>query len=44
MCEQVGLNILTLKRIAIGDLSLGDLRPGKWKRLSPAQIRYLKNQ
>ena len=42
MCEQVGLHILSLKRVAIGTLTLGDLRPGKWKRLTSKQIQYLK--
>ena len=42
MCESLGLNILNLKRIAIGKISLGDLHPGKWRRLTQSQIKYLK--
>jgi len=42
MCESLGLPVLTLKRVAIGNLELGNLKPGKWRKLSPAQIAYLK--
>ena len=44
MCEAVGLNLLNLKRVAIGELTLGNLRPGKWKRLTASQIEYLKRE
>ena len=43
MCEQVGLEIEKLKRVAIGEISLGDLRPGKFRHMTVSQIRYLKN-
>jgi 23S rRNA pseudouridine2605 synthase len=43
MCEQVGLHILGLKRISIGDIRLGTLRPGQWKYLNHDQIQYLKS-
>jgi 23S rRNA pseudouridine2604 synthase len=33
MCEQVGLNVVALKRIRIGDVQLGDLPIGKWRYL-----------
>jgi 23S rRNA pseudouridine2604 synthase len=33
MCEQVGLNVVALKRIRIGDVELGDLPIGKWRYL-----------
>lgn len=42
MCETVGLEILNLKRIAVGKITLGDLHPGKWKRLTQSQVKYLK--
>ena len=42
MCESLGLNVLTLKRVAIGSLELGNLKPGKWRKLTPTQIAYLK--
>ena len=42
MCEQVHLEILSLRRVAIGDITLGDLPQGKWRHLSGAEVRYLK--
>ncbi len=42
MCEVVGLDVLRLSRIAIGNISLGELAPGKWKYLSPSQVEYLR--
>jgi 23S rRNA pseudouridine2605 synthase len=42
MCEQVGLEVIKLKRIAIGAIELGNLKPGCIKKLSGAQIEYLK--
>lgn len=43
MCEAVGLNVLRLCRIAIGELKLGDLAPGKWRYLTKSQVEYLKS-
>jgi 23S rRNA pseudouridine2605 synthase len=43
MCEQLGLTVTSLKRIAIGTITLGNLKSGTWKRLSRAQVDYLKN-
>ncbi len=43
MCEQVGLKVLKLRRVAIGEIKLGDLRPGKWRKLTRAQVEYLKS-
>lgn len=43
MCEQLDLTVLSLKRIAIGSITLGNLKSGTWKRLSRAQVDYLKN-
>lgn len=42
MCEAVGLEVIKLKRIAIGQIELGNLKPGCWKKLTGAQIEYLK--
>ncbi len=42
MCGKVGLKVRYLKRIAIGELTLGRLRPGEWRYLSAEQISYLK--
>ncbi len=43
MCETQGLHILRLQRVAIGDIKLGTIAPGKWRYLSRAQVDYLKN-
>jgi 23S rRNA pseudouridine2605 synthase len=43
MCENVGLEIMSLRRVAIGDITLGTLKPGEWRELSGAQVHYLKN-
>lgn len=42
MCEQVGLRVVTLKRIAVGNIKLGTLKTGEWRKLSREQIAYLK--
>ena len=42
MCEQVGLEIEYLRRIAIGNIELGDLRAGQWKWLTKEQVKFLK--
>lgn len=42
MCEQVGLNITRLCRVAIGDISLGSLEVGKWRYLTENEVNYLK--
>jgi 23S rRNA pseudouridine2605 synthase len=42
MCDLVGLDIVRLQRIAVGDITLGDLKTGKWKMLNANQIKYLK--
>jgi len=39
MCGQCGLVALTLKRISIGTLELGDLKPGQWRHLTPEEIK-----
>ena len=42
MCQSQKLSILTLRRIAIGDLELGNLAPGQWRYLTQSQVQYLK--
>ncbi len=44
MCEQSGLLIKKLKRIAIGELKLGELPSGKWVHLTSSQVKYLKGK
>ena len=42
MCELHGVRILRLQRVAIGKLKLGDLPEGKWRKLTAAEMSYLK--
>ncbi len=42
MCEQAGLEVRYLKRIAIGELALGHLKSGEWRYLTQEQVAYLK--
>ena len=42
MCEQAGLNISRLCRVAIGDITLGSLEVGKWRYLTENEVNYLK--
>ncbi len=44
MCRAVGLTVLRLTRIAIGDLTLGDLPAGRYRPLTPAEIAYIKGK
>ncbi len=39
MCESVGLEVARLKRISTGSLKLGMLRSGKWRNLTPEEIK-----
>lgn len=42
MCEQVGLDVRRLKRLAVGDLTLDrGLAPGKWRELTEGEVAYL---
>ncbi|MGF7399552.1 pseudouridine synthase [Thermoanaerobacterium thermosaccharolyticum] len=43
MCELIGHPVMTLKRIKIGDLELGNLKVGQWRYLSGEEVQYLKN-
>ena len=42
MCAQVGLNVVSLMRIALDNLQLGDLEPGKWRELTPQEVAELR--
>jgi 23S rRNA pseudouridine2605 synthase len=41
MCAAVGHEVRELVRVAIGQLTLGDLPPGHWRRLTPPEVRRL---
>lgn len=42
MCEEVGLSVLSLTRVAIGKLTLGDLPVGHYRVLNNQETDYLK--
>lgn len=42
MCETQQLKITRLCRVALGNISLGTLEVGKWRRLTQREIEYLK--
>lgn len=42
MCRDLELTILSLRRVAIASLELGDLEPGKWRALRPKELATLK--
>ena len=41
MCEQLGLEVARLKRIAVGQLKLGMLQQGKWRMLTSEEVKKL---
>lgn len=43
MCDLLGFKVVRLCRIAIGEITLGDLPRGKWRYLTPEEIAYLKD-
>jgi 23S rRNA pseudouridine2605 synthase len=43
MCEAVGHPVTGLERIAFGPLALGELKPGRYRRLSVVEVEALAN-
>lgn len=41
MCAQAGLQVTRLRRVREGALTLGELKPGRWRRLSPSEVALL---
>ncbi len=44
MCEQVSLDVIRLKRNAIGSVKLGMLKTGKWRELTDDEVHRLQVQ
>jgi len=44
MCAAMGHPIIDLKRVAMGNLTLGRLKPGEWRYLNNDEIIYLKGE
>ena len=43
MCEAVGLEVARLRRISVGPVKLGMLKPGTYRDLTPDELRALRN-
>jgi 23S rRNA pseudouridine2605 synthase len=41
MVSAVGCDVKTLRRVSIGPIQLGDLAPGRFRKLTPREIRLL---
>lgn len=44
MCEALGYTVTELIRVRIGNLFLGDMPPGQWRRLTKKEIELIKPQ
>lgn len=44
MCAQVGLEVLSLRRVGEGGLQLGELRSGKWRYLTRGEVDGLRDK
>ena len=42
MCEGVGLEVARLRRISVGPIRLGMLKPGTWRELEPREVGALR--
>lgn len=42
MCEAIGYSVLKLRRVAIGEIRLGNLAIGEYRKLTLEEINYLK--
>ena len=43
MVEILGYNVISLKRVKIGELSLGHLQVGDYRKLTEEEVKYLKS-
>ncbi len=43
MCEAVGLEVARLRRISVGPIRLGMLKPGTWRELTAEELRAIRN-
>jgi 23S rRNA pseudouridine2604 synthase len=43
MLEAVGNKVVTLKRVRIKNILLGDLKPGQYRELTPAELKSLRD-
>ena len=43
ICAHHGLRLASLRRISVGEITLGSLESGKWRYLTEDEINYIKN-
>lgn len=43
MCDAIGHPVLSLKRVSIGKINIGNLEIGKWRDLSKNELQYILN-
>jgi 23S rRNA pseudouridine2605 synthase len=43
MCEAVGLEVARLRRVSVGPIKLGMLKPGAFRELTPEELRSIRN-
>ncbi len=43
MCEEVGLEVARLRRVSIGPIKLGMLKPGSYRELTAEELRAIRN-
>ncbi len=43
MCEYLDYKVVSLRRVRIMDLHLGQLKEGKWRNLTPSEVKMLKD-
>lgn len=43
MCDAIGHPVISLTRISIGNINVGNLEEGKWRYLNEDEIKYIKN-
>ena len=41
MCSALNHNVISLKRISIGDITLGNLKKGEWRKLTKDEFNYI---
>lgn len=42
MCEKINHPVISLKRISVGEIKLGELGLGKWRELNDKEMQYLR--
>ncbi|HEY8888809.1 MAG TPA: pseudouridine synthase [Clostridium sp.] len=43
MCDVIGHPVIALKRVSVGNITLGNMEKGSWRNLTEDEIKYLKN-